>query len=129
MAGVLALGLVAGGDIGCVTPSESCICTESFAFLLINVRDPAGQAATGVTLTITQVRTGQVLAVQQDVTTAGAYLILDDSFRTVIAPEGETLHVTGQKGSTAFAVDVVVKTDACHCHVSRVSGPTVVTIQ
>ena len=125
---VLTSGSIAG--VACKMPADQsgCVCTQDFRFLIITVKDGSGQPVTGVTLTITQVRTGQVLAVQQGVPTAGTYVILDDSFKSQISSTAETIHVVGQKGTSSFAVDYSVQVDSCGCHVSKVSGPDSVTL-
>ena len=125
---VLAFASVAGG--GCKMPADQsgCVCTQDFRFLIITVRDGSGQPVTGVSITVTQVRTGQVLAVQQGAPTAGIYVILDDSFKSQISSSAETLHVVGQKGTSSFAVDYSVAVDSCGCHVSKVSGPDSITL-
>jgi hypothetical protein len=83
---------------------------------------------TGVTITVTQVRTGQILPVQQGLPTPGTYALLDDSFKSQILAAGETIRVVGQKGTASFSADYVVQTDSCGCHVSKVSGPDTVTL-
>jgi hypothetical protein len=124
------LAFSTGAGAACTPPTDqsNCVCTEEFRFLIITVRDGSGQPVTGVSITVTQVRTGQVLAVQQGVPTAGTYVILDDSFKSQISSSAETIHVVGQKGTSSFAVDYSVQVDSCGCHVSKVSGPDSVTL-
>jgi hypothetical protein len=125
---ILSTSTVAGS--GCDLPgTANCVCTATFVFLIVTVHDPAGLPVTGVSVTVTQVRTGQVLAVQQGAPTAGTYIFLDDSFVRQISASGETLRVTGQKGSASFSADYVVGADSCGCHVQKVSGPDIVTLQ
>jgi hypothetical protein len=123
--------LVLGADVttGCLTPmATDCACTQEFDFLIVTVKDASGQPVSGLTITVTEVGTGKVLPVQQDAPTAGTYIILDDSFKSQISSSPETIRVTGQKGSSTFSQDYSVQVDSCGCHVSKVSGPDIITL-
>ena len=124
-AGVSGLSLVSGCDM---LPGQTCACTADFRFFILNVVDQTSQPVTGVTITVTLVRTGQVLPVIQDSGMPGVYFALDDSFVQLFSTAADSVRVSGQKGASSFAADFVFDTDTCRCHLNKVSGPETATL-
>ncbi len=132
----LPLALLAGGcslvrsHNGEPEGSGDCMCTMEYRTIGVRVVDAAGQPVTGLAVTVTNTRTGDVLDVDQSNAapgTTGAYVVLTDSQVQAVSEAGDTLrfHATGG-GRTADA-EFVVYRDACACHINKRSGPEQIT--
>jgi hypothetical protein len=121
--------LVALTVTACNDSTGACACTEEFRYFTVTVLDDAMQPATNVTLTRTNLRTGQVLEPGWlgDLV-PGAYLLADDGQVSRFSTSGDTLRVTGTQGGATFSADYVFAVDACRCHLQRVAGPDTVII-
>ena len=105
-------------------------CTESLAFVSVQVLDTIGAPATEVTASHYVPRTGRTLAVPQDGSLAarGRYVVLTDIQRGEILPAGDTVRMTGIQGATGFVADFLLAVPE-GCHVRKVAGPDTVRLQ
>jgi hypothetical protein len=114
--------------VGC--NDHMCVCTDEFKSIQLSVLNPAGQPEPGVQVQTTVVRTGTVIHPDQSYNSTGDYTILDDSYVNLLQLRGDKLHVVGSKGGLSFTAEFVARPDGpCRCHIEKVSGPTVVTLQ
>ena len=124
-----ALGALA--TTACEDPASQCVCTEEFRSYPVTVVDAAGDPATDVTLTRTNLRTSEVLEptwLGQSV--PGTYLVADDGLIDAFSSEGDTVRVTGVQGAATFAADFVFAApEPCRCHVDKLAGPDTVVIR
>lgn len=122
---MLLVTLVAGCD------DLQCVCTLQFASIQLSVLNPAAEPEPGVEIRTTIVRTGEVVhPLPNDGQPVGVYTILDDTAVGLLRVQGEQLQVTGAKGNLSFTAQFVVRPDgSCRCHIVKVSGPEVVTLQ
>ena len=104
-----------------------CICTAVHERVDVLVLDENGLPATGVELSVVQVRSGEALSVQQDMYEPGRYVVVSDDNRAQVSPAGERLRVSGSRGGQSvprFEAEFVVRVDSpCACHVEKVDGP------
>jgi len=109
-----------------------CMCTMEFRTVTVNVVDGSGEPVTGLTVTVTNERTGAVLDVNQDNASpfgTGIYAVASDANTNDVSVAGDRLrfHAEGN-GLTADAVFVVSR-DACACHITKDSGPESITAE
>jgi hypothetical protein len=127
---MLALGLAliaaACGD----STDATCACTEEFRYFTVTVLDDASQPAQNVSLTRTNLRTGNVLDPGfLGMLAPGTYLVADDGLLDEFSSAGDTLRVVGTQGGATFSADFVFATPApCRCHLELRSGPDTVII-
>jgi hypothetical protein len=89
-----------------------------------------GQPEAGVQVRTTVERTGAVLELHQTDHPVGVYTVLDDSHVGQLQFQGDKLQVVGSKNGLGFTVEIVARPDGpCRCHIDKVSGPEVVTLQ
>lgn len=127
--GILALALATG--ISCQGPTTSrCACTEEFRYFTVTVLDDALQPADNVTLTRTNLRTGEVLEPGWlGLLAPGTYLVADDGLLDEFSNAGDTLRVVGTQNGASFTADFVFAVPApCRCHVELRAGPDTVVI-
>ena len=123
------LGILGGGAWACSsTTVEGCACGTSFRSAVLVVVDVQGAPVIGVTLDVTRVNTSESLEFIQTELPDGFYIIMTDEFVGSLEMAGEVIRVEGQKDNASFSLDFVFGTDACRCHITRVSGPDSVTI-
>ena len=114
----------------CDAASSVAGCTESLAFVSIQVLDTIGAPSTQVTASHHVPRTGRTLTVPQDgaLTAQGRYVVLTDIQRGEILPAGDTVRMSGIQGTTAFVADFLLDVPD-GCHVRKVAGPDTVRLQ
>ena len=123
------LGILGGGAWACSsTTVEGCACGTAFLSAVLVVVDVQGAPVIGVTLDVTRVNTSESLEFIQTELPDGSYIIMTDEFVGSLEMAGEVIRVEGQKDNASFSQDFVFGTDACRCHITRVSGPDSVTI-
>lgn len=104
------------------------ICTASFAFVPVTVRDSSGHPVTGLSIADTVLRTHHRFLVPQTLgLPAGTYVILDDGFRGQIRASGESVQVSGFNGATRFSAMFTFDVPG-GCHVRKLSGPDSVIV-
>lgn len=129
LSGVAFLGMLGGGTWACSsTTVEGCVCGSAFRSAILVVVDDQGTPVTGVALDITRVNTSESLEFIQIGLPDGSYVIMNDLFVGALDMAGEVIRVEGRKDNASFSQDFVYGTDACRCHITRVSGPDSVTI-
>ena len=121
---VTSLGLIGAVAWGCSsTTVEGCICDSNFRIAVVIIVDTEGTPVVGVSITVTQVSTQENLEFTPIDLADGVYIILDDGFVGFVDMEGEVFRVEGRKDNAGFTQDYVFGTDACRCHLTRISGP------
>jgi hypothetical protein len=101
-------------------------CTEEFRFITLRVEDETSQPVSGVTMSVTFQRTGEVLDMgleQPD----GSYLIADDSLIGKFSSTKDVLTVAGSKADKGFQTQYDIRSDGCH--IEKMSGPDVVLLK
>lgn len=128
---MLVCAAVAGLSVACDddSPAASCSgCTEEFRSFTLTVLDAAGSPVADVTLVRVNLRTGKTLEpTWLGLLEPGVYPVADDGLLDEFSVAGDRLRVTGTKGAETFVEEFVFGTDACRCHVLRVSGRDTVT--
>ncbi len=117
------------------TPETDCgtqECTLEFRAVSINFADNKGDAAEVKNFEVINQRTGEkVYASSAPFSNLmkGSYLIIDDGNRESLSEEGDDLKVTATSAETNQTKSVIVKVAGgkCSCHVSKLSGPELVT--
>ena len=108
-------------------------CDTSFLSVNFRVVDAVGSPQTGLRITVTNQRTGEVYDVRQPNHEPGVYSALDDSFRDEVRKVfglgglGEPIHVNGIEGDREFDADFVIASS--ECHIRKISGPDSVIVQ
>jgi hypothetical protein len=127
---VLPLAAAIGLAAACSDASPVAGCTESLAFVSVQVLDTIGAPAPAVTASHHVPRTGRTLTVPQDGSLAaqGRYVVLTDIQRGEILPAGDTVRMTGIQGTTGFVADFFLDVPE-GCHVRKVAGPDTVRLQ
>jgi hypothetical protein len=114
--------------VGC--NDQSCVCTLEFESIQLSVVNPAGQPEPGVLVQTRLVRTGTIIHPLASHLPPGVYTILDDTSVGLLQFQGDTLHVAGSKSGLSFTAEFVARPDGpCRCHIEKVSGPRVATLQ
>jgi len=117
-----------GAFSACTSEGAAGICTASFAFVSVTVRDSSGNPVTGLSIADTVIRTQHAFVVPQTLgLPAGTYVILDDGFRNQIRASGESVQVSGFDGTTRFTATFTFDAPG-GCHVRKVSGPDSVIV-
>jgi hypothetical protein len=117
-----------GAFSACKSEEAAGICTASFAFVPVTVRDSSDNPVTGLSIVDTVIRTQHNFVVPQSLgLPAGTYVILDDSFRSQIRLSGESVQVSGFNGATGFTATFTFDAPG-GCHVRKVSGPDSVIV-
>jgi len=127
---VLPLAAAIGLATACSGASPVAGCTESLAFVAVQVLDTIGAPATAVAASHHVPRTGRTLTVPQDGSLAaqGRYVVLTDIQRGEILPAGDTVRMTGIQGTTGFVADFLLDVPD-GCHLRKVAGPDTVRLQ
>ena len=130
----LAAAAAAAGALSvaaCDDQSSQCACTEEFRTYPVTVVDEAGDPATEVQLTRTNLRTGEVFEptwLGQPV--PGTYLVADDGLTDEFSGDGDTVRVEGEQGAASFtALFEFAVDEPCRCHVEKLAGPDTVLIR
>ena len=72
---------------------------------------------------------GAVLTPTEPLGPPGDYVILTDGNINDVSEDGTAVEVVGTLGDTGFTAEYIFNRDACHCHVSKVSGPDTVQLE
>lgn len=116
------------GLAGCTSEGAAGICTASFAFVPLTVRDASGNPVAGLSIADTVIRTQHGFLVSQSLgLPAGTYVILDDGLRNQIRASGEVVQVSGFNGGTRFSATFTFDAPG-GCHVRKISGPDTVIV-
>ena len=108
---------------------EDCICTANFAMVTFNVVTSTGTPQADIDIEVTNIRTGNVLSVEQPHAHEGVYVVINDSYRRAIPETGEHLQVVGTRGANQFTEMFTAGVDQpCRCHVHKLSGPGTITV-
>jgi len=128
LTGLVALAALA--VFACDDTAGICACTEEFRTYLVVVVDDTGTPVADVTLTRTNLRTGQVFEPSWlGMPTVGTYLVADDGILDEFSSEGDIVRVTGEKDGASFEAHFVFAVAGpCRCHVDKLAGPDTVLI-
>ncbi|QRR02431.1 hypothetical protein [Dyadobacter sandarakinus] len=91
------------------------LCTENLNAIVVAV---AGSPLTG--FYTVRLATSDTIRPVRNALTGNNYLVLDDSFRAVIAGQQEQFQFTGIRGDSMIRETYVIRAD--ECHVYKVSG-------
>jgi hypothetical protein len=106
---------------------EGVMCTMMFAMVTAEVRNADGTPA-GLDSTVTIAENGSTIPTSPGNTSAGMYTIVDDGYQKPLANKMEKVKFKGYRnGAMVVDQDYTVKADCCH--VSKVSGPAVVSLK
>lgn len=123
---VAVMGLQACGDGNGLGDGA---CTASFAMIPVTVIDGQGQPVENATVTAILDRTGETLVPTSFMLTVpGTYLLVDDGSSHLIRRTGDAVTARITKGPLSLTVDYVLSVPD-GCHVTKVSGPSRVTLQ
>jgi hypothetical protein len=126
---ILAVGLMSL-QLGCIGSPDQCVCTAHRASVQFTAVDGSGAPEGGVAVSVLLLRTGTVLDVRQPSIQSGVVTVVDDSHKAQFSDSGDVVRVSGSKDTRAFTADFVVGVDGdCACHVMKLAGPSVVTLE
>lgn len=108
----------AGGDVAC---------TMEYRTVTVAVVDAAGAPLGGLTPTVRNLRTGQVLAFEGEEPYGGegSYLVATDDHRAALRASGDRLQFRAEGDGVAAEAEFVVSGGPCH--VAKESGPDQIT--
>jgi hypothetical protein len=92
----------------------------------VRVKNELGQSMSGVKVTVTLERTGEILEMGRE-QQSGSYVIVDDSLREKFSRSGDVLAVVGNKDDKGFQTQFKIRNNSCH--IEKISGPEVVVLQ
>ncbi len=101
-------------------------CTAQFVLVEFWVVDDGGMGQEGFSLTVTNLRTGELYDVEQYSYEDGQYTALHDGFQDEVFGDGDPIQVHGDDGRRTFDADFVIGAD--RCHIEKVSGPDTVVV-
>ena len=113
-------------------PRQSCdgvICTMEFAMVTVAVKDQNGNTVP-LDSTITRNKSGLMVSNSNQSSPAGdgRYVVADDSYQKALALRSEEVIFTGYKsGQKVIEQNFIISADCCH--ISKVSGPDILTIK
>lgn len=116
--------------IGCGDQAAPGVCTALFAAIPVMVQTQGGAPVTGLTITATNVRTGQSFGVSQSLgggNGPGTYVVFDDNLRDRVRTSGDSVRVTGSDSALRFTEYFVIDVPG-GCHVRKVLGPDTVVV-
>lgn len=128
---LLPLAFSYGTMTGCDNSAE-CACTLEFRSFTVLVVDASETPVEGLSVTIRNERTGDVLdptPVTGEQGDDGIYTIITDSEINTLATDGDTVTFEATGGGLTAEASFVFGSDACRCHVVRISGPETITAQ
>jgi hypothetical protein len=125
---VLVFGL-AGISFSCIGSPEQCICTANRVSIQFTAVDQSGTPESDVAVSVLLLRTGAVLDVRQRDMREGVVTVADDSHIARLSRSGDVVRVSGSKDVRAFTADFLIGVEDCACHVMKVAGPSVVTLE
>jgi hypothetical protein len=102
-------------------------CPAVFTLITVQVKDELGQGVSGVNVTVTLERTGEILDMGREYIENGSYVIADDSIREKFSVDGDVLAVSGSKDSKTFQAQFEIRQGVCN--IEKISGPEVVTLK
>jgi hypothetical protein len=98
------------------------VCTMEYRTISVEVVDDAGNPVGGLTPTVRNLRTGEVLPFDEGAFGGeGHYLVATDAHRERLSEEGDRLLFNAAGGGRVAEAEFVVAADPCH--VQKVSGP------
>lgn len=106
---------------------DGVICTMMFAAVSTEVRNPDGSPAV-LDRTETVSSSGKPITNSNTSPTAGMYTIIDDGYQKILANKTEQVTFRGYRAG-ALVVEQVYTVKADCCHVSKVDGPTLLTLK
>ncbi len=101
-------------------------CTADFRFVTMRVEDEMRQPISGVKVTVTLERTGEILATGRE-QQSGSYVIVDDSLREKFSRNKDVLAVVGSKDDKGFQIQFEIRDTSCH--IEKISGPDMVILK
>lgn len=107
-------------------------CTMEFIGVAIKFADNKGDAAEVKYFKVMNQRTGERVYASSGPSAnliKGTYLVVDDGNRERLSEEGDDLKVTATSVETNQTKSAVIKVKGgkCSCHISKVSGPELLT--
>ena len=104
-------------------------CTMEYRTIAVEVVDAAGNPVGGLTPTVRNLRTGEVLSFEEDAATFGGegrYLVATDAHRDRLSEDGDRLVFRGVGEGRAAEAEFVVAGGPCH--IEKRSGPEQVVV-
>ena len=125
---LLLLSLLLAPLIGCDDQPAQGVCTALFAAISVTVQTQGGAPVTGLSITATNLRTGQSFGVPQSLGTGpGTYVVFDDNLRDRVRVSGDSVRVIGSDSAPRFTGYFVIDVPE-GCHVRKVAGPDTVVV-
>lgn len=107
-------------------PCEGVACTALFAMVMVEVVDSTGKPAV-LDSTVTISSSGNIIPTTPVPANPGYYTVVDDGYKQMLELRTEQVTFKGfKRGKQVTEGTFVVRADCCH--VSKVSGPGVLTI-
>ncbi len=126
---LLLLGLLGSGWSACSDPQEPCFCTEEFRTYLVTVLEPDGRPAVALAFSVVRTDDGRDATPDQGFSLHdGQFVVLSDAQLDLVDEAGTAFRVTASREGASVTADFVFDTDACRCHVNRVSGPETIQL-
>jgi hypothetical protein len=123
--------LLMGALSACHTTKQACdpgiMCTMDFRSVSVQVRDASGGPVRLDSAYTLRKKTGQQIRHEHH-PAADSYTVLDDGFQKTLANRQETFLFTGFRDGRKVVEEPFVISADC-CHIGKVSGNSVVTIQ
>jgi hypothetical protein len=92
----------------------------------VRVEDELGQGVSGVKVTVTLERTGEILDTGRELE-SGSYVIADDSLKEKFSKDGDVLTVVGGKDRKGFQTQFEIRSGVCN--IEKISGPELVVLK
>jgi hypothetical protein len=126
----LPMALLVAAALACGEPQEPCgVCTEELRLSPVTVLDAGGQPVGGLQFSVVRVEDGRDVTPEQAFAWEdGLYIVLTDGELDFVDEEGTAFRVTASNAQAGVTADFVFNTDACRCHISKVSGPDTIQL-
>ena len=113
----------------CSTTENDCICTEEFRSYTVTVVDQNDQPVNSLNIEIKSKTSGNYFYIEQSTyLDEGKYVVMDDSHTQSFTVIPQTIIFSANKNSIHIEEEFVFSTDACKCHISKVSGPDTIRV-
>lgn len=105
-------------------------CAPVASVVSILVRDVAGKPIAGTTVEMTRLRDGRSLGTATEMRPGqGEFVLMESDALSWIAAKGDRIRVRARAGKQTATAVIVVGRDASGCRITRLSGPSVLTVK
>ena len=113
-------------------PCENLICTQEFRMITVKFTDTNGEPLLVKDFKSINLRTNKPLTssnIDATIFTKGVYIVATDTNLSDLSNEGDRIKVsaTHPTNGTLKEAEFVISGGICNCHVSKISGPEVVS--